>query len=94
MYRVLFTTKKIIIYHDVRIYYSLALFPNLFSIIIKNYSNGYILCNYVFSDTARYKYNHEILKSDESYFEGQHIPKGRRISVICRSEPDPKLIET
>lgn len=42
----------------------------------------------IFSGVARYKYNHEILKSEESYFKGQHISKSRRISVICRSEPD------
>ncbi|EFN75281.1 alpha-ketoglutarate-dependent dioxygenase alkB homolog 7, mitochondrial [Harpegnathos saltator] len=46
---------------------------------------------YIMSGVARYKYNHEILKSEESYFEGQHIPKNRRISVICRSEPDPEI---
>ncbi|XP_012216995.1 alpha-ketoglutarate-dependent dioxygenase alkB homolog 7, mitochondrial [Linepithema humile] len=45
---------------------------------------------YIMSGVARYKYNHEILKSEESYFEGQHVPKSRRISVICRIEPDPE----
>ncbi|XP_032675523.1 alpha-ketoglutarate-dependent dioxygenase alkB homolog 7, mitochondrial isoform X2 [Odontomachus brunneus] len=43
---------------------------------------------YIMSGVARYKYNHEILKCEESYFGGRHIPKSRRISVICRSEPD------
>ncbi|KAG7207924.1 hypothetical protein KM043_009513 [Ampulex compressa] len=43
---------------------------------------------YIMSGAARYKFNHEILKSEESYYQGQHIPKGRRISIICRSEPD------
>ncbi|XP_018394202.1 PREDICTED: alpha-ketoglutarate-dependent dioxygenase alkB homolog 7, mitochondrial [Cyphomyrmex costatus] len=46
---------------------------------------------YIMSGIARYKYNHEILKSEESYFEGRHVPKGRRISVICRSEADPEV---
>ncbi|XP_018309604.1 alpha-ketoglutarate-dependent dioxygenase alkB homolog 7, mitochondrial [Mycetomoellerius zeteki] len=46
---------------------------------------------YIMSGVARYKYNHEILKSEESYFEGQHVPKGRRISIICRSEADPEV---
>lgn len=48
---------------------------------------------YIMSGVARYKYNHEILKSEESYFEGRHIPKGRRISIICRSEADPSYRE-
>lgn len=39
-----------------------------------------------FSGVARQKYNHEILKSEESYFQGQKIPRSRRISIICRSE--------
>ncbi|KAF3424535.1 hypothetical protein E2986_08245 [Frieseomelitta varia] len=42
---------------------------------------------YIMSGTARYNYNHEILKNEESFFEGQHIPKDRRISVICRCQP-------
>ncbi|OAD58838.1 putative alpha-ketoglutarate-dependent dioxygenase ABH7, partial [Eufriesea mexicana] len=42
---------------------------------------------YIMSGAARYNYNHEIFKNEESFFNGQHIPKGRRISVICRSEP-------
>ncbi|XP_024880948.1 alpha-ketoglutarate-dependent dioxygenase alkB homolog 7, mitochondrial isoform X1 [Temnothorax curvispinosus] len=46
---------------------------------------------YIMSGVARYKYNHEILKSEESYFEGRHVPKGRRISIICRSEADPEV---
>lgn len=45
---------------------------------------------YIMTGAARYKYNHEILKTDQSYFEGRHVPKGRRISIICRSEPDPQ----
>ena len=42
---------------------------------------------FFYSGTARYNYNHEILKNEESFFEGQHIPKDRRISVICRCQP-------
>ncbi|KAL6260969.1 hypothetical protein P5V15_008496 [Pogonomyrmex californicus] len=49
---------------------------------------------YIMSGVARYKYHHEILKSEESYFEGRHIPKGRRISIICRSEVDPEIIQS
>ncbi|XP_012058136.1 PREDICTED: alpha-ketoglutarate-dependent dioxygenase alkB homolog 7, mitochondrial [Atta cephalotes] len=47
---------------------------------------------YIMSGVARYKYNHEILKSEESYFEGRHVPKGRRISIICRTEADLEVI--
>ncbi|XP_076233309.1 alpha-ketoglutarate-dependent dioxygenase alkB homolog 7, mitochondrial [Calliopsis andreniformis] len=43
---------------------------------------------YIMSGTARYDYNHEILKNEESYFEGRHIPKTRRISIICRTQPN------
>ncbi|XP_076756510.1 alpha-ketoglutarate-dependent dioxygenase alkB homolog 7, mitochondrial [Xylocopa sonorina] len=43
---------------------------------------------YIMSGAARYNYNHEIFKNEKSYFEGQHIPKDRRISVICRSQPN------
>ncbi|XP_076652502.1 alpha-ketoglutarate-dependent dioxygenase alkB homolog 7, mitochondrial [Halictus rubicundus] len=43
---------------------------------------------YIMSGVARYNYNHEILKNEESYFEGQHIPKIRRISIICRCQPN------
>ena len=42
---------------------------------------------YIMSGAARYNYNHEILKNEESFFKGQHILKGRRISVICRCQP-------
>ncbi|XP_046426103.1 alpha-ketoglutarate-dependent dioxygenase alkB homolog 7, mitochondrial isoform X1 [Neodiprion fabricii] len=42
---------------------------------------------YVMSGAARYKYNHEILGPDESTFEGNKIPRSRRISVICRCDP-------
>lgn len=78
--------KEIVIHHEVRFargfYYGFLLLSSSF--------HKY-LC--VFSGVARYKYNHEILKSEESYFEGRHIPKGRRISIICRSEADPSYRE-
>ncbi|XP_014604829.1 PREDICTED: alpha-ketoglutarate-dependent dioxygenase alkB homolog 7, mitochondrial-like isoform X3 [Polistes canadensis] len=45
---------------------------------------------YVMSGTARQIYNHEILKSEESYFQGHRIPRNRRVSIICRSEVDKK----
>lgn len=45
---------------------------------------------YVMKGTARFDYTHEILKNEESVFKGKKVPKDRRISVICRNEPDPK----
>lgn len=45
---------------------------------------------YVMKGTARFNYTHEILKNEESVFKGKKVPKDRRISVICRNEPDPK----
>lgn len=38
--------------------------------------------------TARYDYTHEVLNNDHSLFKGSKIMKDRRISVICRNEPD------
>ncbi|KAI4502270.1 hypothetical protein M0802_002952 [Mischocyttarus mexicanus] len=43
---------------------------------------------YIMSGVARQKYNHEILKSEESYFQGHRISRSRRVSIICRSEVD------
>lgn len=43
---------------------------------------------YIMSGIARYNYTHEILKNKESFFEGQYILKDRRISIICRSQPN------
>lgn len=42
---------------------------------------------YVMKGISRYDFAHEILKNDESNFDGEHIQKGRRISVIRRNEP-------
>ncbi|KAG8441438.1 hypothetical protein GDO86_006978 [Hymenochirus boettgeri] len=44
-------------------------------------------CLYVLSGAARYKFTHEILRDEESYFNGIHIKRDRRISVICRNTP-------
>lgn len=43
---------------------------------------------YVMKDTARYKYTHEILDNKNSIFKNTQIFKTRRISVICRNEPN------
>ncbi|XP_072225444.1 alpha-ketoglutarate-dependent dioxygenase alkB homolog 7, mitochondrial [Leuresthes tenuis] len=42
---------------------------------------------YILRDQARYDYTHEILKDEDSAFNGQRVPRQRRISVICRNLP-------
>lgn len=42
---------------------------------------------YILRDEARFKFTHEILKEEESFFSGQKVPRHRRISVICRNLP-------
>ena len=42
---------------------------------------------YIMRDVIRYDYTHEVLANKDSYFEDVKVHKGRRISVICRSEP-------
>ncbi|KAM3598740.1 uncharacterized protein V6R79_021983 [Siganus canaliculatus] len=43
---------------------------------------------YILRDQARYNFTHEILKNEDSVFNGQKVPRQRRISVICRNLPD------
>ncbi|KAL4828724.1 hypothetical protein H8958_015984 [Nasalis larvatus] len=43
---------------------------------------------YILRGSARYDFSHEILRDEESFFGERRIPRGRRISVICRSLPD------
>ncbi|CAG9772770.1 unnamed protein product [Ceutorhynchus assimilis] len=45
---------------------------------------------YVMKGCARYDYTHEILSNEHSVFKGEKVFKDRRISVICRNEPDPR----
>lgn len=44
---------------------------------------------YIMTGVARYEFTHEVLKNEESFFKGEKILKNRRISVMCRNEPDP-----
>lgn len=44
---------------------------------------------YIMTGSARYDYTHEVLKNEESFFKGEEVIKKRRISVMCRNEPDP-----
>lgn len=48
---------------------------------------------YIMKDDARYKFTHEVLEKEKSYFGELFVPRGRRISVICRNTPDPSLID-
>jgi len=43
---------------------------------------------YVMSDIARYEFTHEILGEKESHFGGRPVPRDRRISIMCRNEPE------
>lgn len=45
---------------------------------------------YIMSHSSRYDFTHEILKNEESFINGQQVVKGRRISIICRNEPEEK----
>ncbi|XP_077326557.1 alpha-ketoglutarate-dependent dioxygenase alkB homolog 7, mitochondrial [Lithobates pipiens] len=44
-------------------------------------------CLYIISGTARFDFTHEILRNEESFFNGEHVERDRRISVICRNLP-------
>lgn len=43
---------------------------------------------YIMSHSSRYNFTHEILKNEESFINGQQVIKDRRISIICRNEPE------
>nr|XP_022906386.1 alpha-ketoglutarate-dependent dioxygenase alkB homolog 7, mitochondrial [Onthophagus taurus] len=45
---------------------------------------------YIMTGSARYDYKHEILSNEYSKFDNEVIFKDRRISVICRNEPNEK----
>lgn len=42
---------------------------------------------YIMKDWARFDFTHEILKNEESYFNGEFVFKERRVSLLCRNEP-------
>jgi len=42
---------------------------------------------YIMKGVSRYNFTHEILKDEESFHNTVHIPKTRRVSVICRNQP-------
>ncbi|KAK7099817.1 alpha-ketoglutarate-dependent dioxygenase alkB homolog 7, mitochondrial-like isoform X2 [Littorina saxatilis] len=43
---------------------------------------------YIMRHKARYDYTHEVLPGEKSMFKGQAIPRNRRMSIICRNEPE------
>jgi len=43
---------------------------------------------YVMNDFVRYEFTHEILAEKESKFMDKPFPRDRRISIICRNEPE------
>ncbi|XP_069460506.1 alpha-ketoglutarate-dependent dioxygenase alkB homolog 7, mitochondrial [Ambystoma mexicanum] len=43
---------------------------------------------YILGGRARYEFTHEILKDEDSVYNGERVPRERRISVICRNLPD------
>lgn len=47
---------------------------------------------YIMKNTARYEFTHEILGNVYSKFGDRIIPRERRISVICRNEPDDNIV--
>lgn len=44
---------------------------------------------YIMKDEIRFKFAHEILKDEESVFNGVRVPRGRRVSLVARNEPEP-----
>ncbi|XP_054708780.1 alpha-ketoglutarate-dependent dioxygenase alkB homolog 7, mitochondrial-like isoform X3 [Uloborus diversus] len=42
---------------------------------------------YIMKGTSRYDFTHEILEDAKSYFKNKHVPRDRRVSIICRNEP-------
>uniref|UniRef100_H3AJ33 Alpha-ketoglutarate-dependent dioxygenase alkB homolog 7, mitochondrial n=1 Tax=Latimeria chalumnae TaxID=7897 RepID=H3AJ33_LATCH len=42
---------------------------------------------YILRGRARYEFTHAILREEESVFNGEKVPRNRRISVICRNLP-------
>ncbi|KAL8164538.1 UNVERIFIED_CONTAM: Alpha-ketoglutarate-dependent dioxygenase alkB 7, mitochondrial [Gekko kuhli] len=46
---------------------------------------------YILRGPARYEFTHEILRDEESFFDGQKVPRERRVAIICRNLPLPSL---
>ena len=46
------------------------------------------LIKYFNRNDARYKFTHEILSKEESYFKEKYVTRERRISILCRNDPE------
>ncbi|XP_020376563.2 alpha-ketoglutarate-dependent dioxygenase alkB homolog 7, mitochondrial [Rhincodon typus] len=42
---------------------------------------------YILRGEARYRFSHQVLPDEESFFGGEKVPRERRISIICRNLP-------
>ncbi|XP_072346893.1 alpha-ketoglutarate-dependent dioxygenase alkB homolog 7, mitochondrial [Scyliorhinus torazame] len=42
---------------------------------------------YILRGIARYRFSHQILRDEESFFGERKVPRGRRVSIICRNLP-------
>uniref|UniRef100_A0A8D0HKR8 Alpha-ketoglutarate-dependent dioxygenase alkB homolog 7, mitochondrial n=1 Tax=Sphenodon punctatus TaxID=8508 RepID=A0A8D0HKR8_SPHPU len=47
---------------------------------------------YILRGPARYEFTHEILRDEESFFDGRKVPRERRVSVVCRNLPAPPTL--
>ena len=70
--------------------------PCVFKLVHTNDDTMYAHCLvkprslYIMKGVIRYDYTHEVLASEQSIYNGEHVEKDRRISIICRSEPNAK----
>ena len=48
---------------------------------------NHILSVYLHRGDLRYHYTHEIPCGEQSTFAGEMVPRDRRVSVICRTQP-------
>uniref|UniRef100_T1J1L3 Fe2OG dioxygenase domain-containing protein n=1 Tax=Strigamia maritima TaxID=126957 RepID=T1J1L3_STRMM len=42
---------------------------------------------YIMKNLVRFEYTHQVLADKDSFHRGNHIPRERRISIMCRNEP-------
>ncbi len=56
-------------------------------------TNNNILSVFDYSGDSRYKFTHAILDKQNSIFKNELVKRGRRVSVICRNEPNSEHIQ-
>ncbi|XP_038644480.1 alpha-ketoglutarate-dependent dioxygenase alkB homolog 7, mitochondrial [Scyliorhinus canicula] len=49
---------------------------------------------YILRGIARYRFSHQILRDEESFFGERKVPRGRRVSIICRNLPQAPVSDT